>query len=241
MSILIVEDNPVNARLLTLMLQTHGYQTMVAGSGKEALAMVASTPDIELIITDYMMPEMDGLEFVLQVRAMPTFNQAPIIITSAHADLGTIKRVQDLQCDGFLVKPIDKKELIRRVEHLLRSQQVALTNTHKMMDRLGIGVMEYNDLVKTFVAQLTATIPIVVLEQGDSDEPVSQNLGRLFKDLAESAAMLGAEKFVRLYAKYRGGALPSRSQCVTLLKVIQELEAGLSAYLESQPNLAARG
>jgi CheY-like chemotaxis protein len=75
MSILIVEDNPVNARLLALMLQAQGYQTVVARNGKEGLTTVSETPDIQLIITDYMMPEMDGLEFIVKVRALPAFNQ----------------------------------------------------------------------------------------------------------------------------------------------------------------------
>ncbi len=75
MSILIVEDNPVNARLLALMLQAQGYQTVVARNGKEGLTTVSETPDIQLIITDYMMPEMDGLEFIVKVRTLPAFNQ----------------------------------------------------------------------------------------------------------------------------------------------------------------------
>ena len=71
-SILIVEDNPVNARLLALMLHAQGYQTVMARNGREALATVAETQDIQLIITDYMMPEMDGLEFIVKVRALPS-------------------------------------------------------------------------------------------------------------------------------------------------------------------------
>ena len=71
-SILIVEDNPVNARLLALMLHAQGYQTVMTRNGREALATVAETQDIQLIITDYMMPEMDGLEFIVKVRALPS-------------------------------------------------------------------------------------------------------------------------------------------------------------------------
>jgi CheY-like chemotaxis protein len=58
MAILIVEDNPVNARLLTLMLEAGGYQTVVTGNGKEALARMSEmeTQAIQLIITDYMTP-----------------------------------------------------------------------------------------------------------------------------------------------------------------------------------------
>ena len=146
MTILIVEDNPVNARLLALMLQAEGYQTVVARNGKEALAAVSETSDIQLIITDYMMPEMNGLEFIVKVRALPAFRSVPIIVASAHTDLETVKRVQGLQCDGFLVKPIDKQELIKRVEHLIRSQPVVLLTSRKTMDRLDLGLAEYLDL-----------------------------------------------------------------------------------------------
>jgi len=240
MSILIVEDNPVNARLLVIMLNAHGYQTVVARNGKEALETVSATPDIQLIITDYMMPEMDGLEFIVRVRALPAFNQVPIMITSAHADLEIVKRVQNVQCDGFLVKPIEKKQLLKRVEQLLRSQPLVFLGKHKTMDRLDIGLVEYNELVNTFAAQLTAIVPVVVLEQGDSGQPISENLGRLLKELAESASMLGADKFARLYSQGMGGGLPARSQCSALLQALQELEASLLAYLQSQPNTAVR-
>ncbi len=78
MSILIVEDNPVNARLLALMLSAQGYQTVMARNGLDALAAVPETPDLQLISTDYMMPEMDGFEFIVKVRALPTFHHVPI-------------------------------------------------------------------------------------------------------------------------------------------------------------------
>lgn len=240
MSILIVEDNPVNARLLVLILNAEGYQTVVAGNGKEALATMSETPDLQLIITDYMMPEMDGLEFIEKVRALQAFNSVPIIVASAHADLETVKRVQSLHCDGFLVKPIDKRQLIKRVEQLLRSQPHVLLGQNKTMGRLGLGLGEYNDLLSAFAGQLAAIMPILVLEQGDSEEPISENLGRLLKELAESASTLGAEKFLRLYSKCIGRGLPARSQGAALLKSLQELEGALLTYLQSQPH-AARG
>jgi CheY-like chemotaxis protein len=233
MAILIVEDNPVNARLLALMLKAQGYQTVVARNGKEGLTVMAETPDLQLIITDYMMEEMDGLEFIAKVRALPAFRDVPILVSSAHADLETVKRVQTVQCQGFLVKPIDKQQLIKRVEDLVRSQSVVLRSKLKTMEKLDIGLEEYNDLVNTFAAQLTATIPIVVLEQGDSDEPISQSLGRLLTELAESAVILGAEKFFLLFSKNMGQGLPARSKCPALLNVLQELERELPASAQS--------
>ena len=240
MSILIVEDNPVNARLLALMLQEQGYQTVTAENGKEALKKVSEIPDIQLIITDYLMPEMDGLEFIVKVRALPTFNHAPILVASAHGDLETVKRVQDLRCGGFLLKPIDKRQLIKRVEQLLQSQSHVLLGKNKAMEKMGIGPSEYHDLIKAFEAQLAAIVPIVVLEQGDSGEPISQSLGQLLTELTESASLLGADKFALRFSKSMGPTLPVRSQCQELLTVLQELERDLSAYLQCQSNAAAR-
>jgi CheY-like chemotaxis protein len=235
MSILIIEDNPVNARLLALMLNAQGYQTVVATNGNAALAVVADMPDLQLIITDYMMPEMDGLEFIVKVRALPTWNPVPILVASAHGDLETINKVREVQCDGFLVKPINKQQLIKRVEHLIQSQPCVLLASSKMMDRLDLGLEQYHELVNAFAAQLAATIVVVVLEQGDSDEPISENLSRLLKDLAESASMLGAEKFLLLYSKCMDRGLLVRSQCSILRSALQELELALLACVSSRP------
>lgn len=240
MSILIVEDNPVNARLLALMLHAQGYQTVVARNGKEALATLSDMPDLQLIITDYMMPEMDGFEFIEKARALLSPNRIPMLVTSAHGDLETVTRVQGLQCDGFLVKPIDRQELTKRVEHLMRSQPLVLLSAQKTMERLDIGLVEYHELANTFAAKLSAILPIVVLEQGDSEEPISENLGRLLNELAESASMLGADKFLLLYSKCMGPPLPTRPQCLVLLRALQELETTLQAYMQSQANAVAK-
>ena len=234
MSILIVEDNRVNATLLALILKAEGYLTVVAMDGKEGLRLVAETPDIQLIITDFMMPEMDGVEFIAKVRAMAAFRSVPILVASAHGDLETVKRVRSIQCDGFLVKPIDKLQLIKRVEQLVRTQSVVLRDKLTTMQKLDIGPKEYQDLLTAFAEQLTATLQVIVLEQGDSNEAISENLNRLLKDFAESALMLGAEKFISLYTKSMGGERLFRSQCRALLKVLQELDLEVITYAQSQ-------
>lgn len=242
MSILIVEDNPVNAKLLTLMLQAGGYQTVVTGNGKEALARMSEmeTPAIQLIITDYMMPDIDGLELIVKVRASAAWSHIPILVASAHANLETVKRMQGVKCDGFLVKPIDKHQLLTRVEQLVRFQPQGLLGKNTAMDRLGLGLAEYNDLVSAFADQLAAILPIVVLEKGESDEPISENLGRSLKELAKSTSMLGAEKFALLYSKGRGRGLPTRSACAALQEALQELEIALQDYLQSHQNPTSR-
>lgn len=234
MSILIVEDNPVNARLLALILQAQGYQTVLAKNGKEGLTLLSDTPGIQLIITDYMMPEMDGMELIRKVKDLPKFSQLPILMASAHADMETIKRVQGLRCDGFLVKPIDRKDLLRRVELLLRVESRGLSPRQALMEKMDLRPADYTDLVDTFMAQLAATLPLVQSEAADSEELISEKLGRSLKDLAESASMLGSDKFRQIYLEEsKQAGRPARSRCATLLQVLQEMNTSLRSYLEA--------
>lgn len=231
MAILIVEDNPVNAKLMTLLLGNAGYQPRAAGNGKEALAMLSDTPDIELIITDYMMPEMDGLELIEHVRAMPRLARIPIVIASAHADLDTVKRAQRARCDGFLVKPIDKQQLLKRVAELLESRPRLLLEKRIIVEKLALSPDEYDELLKAFAGQIGGILTAASPEQGDTDEPVSEQLRRLFVGLAESAATLGAIQFAENYSACRERGALTKAHCRTLVQALQELQPALTAQL----------
>ncbi len=239
MAILIVEDNPINAKLFQLALEQHKYQTVSARNGTEGLAKLAEHVAIELIITDYMMPEMNGLELIEKIRASPALKDIPILIASAHSDMNIVSKAKSLGCNGFLVKPIDRKQLIERVTHLLKDSPLVLRDKNYMMNKLNMEPAEYDDLASIFAAQLKDIMPNVVLEQEDSEEKVSENLGRLLKELTESATLLGAEKFVRVYQKYTGSTLPTRSQCQAILKSLQELDSALMAYVKPSPKTDA--
>lgn len=239
MAILIVEDNPVNAKMLQLVLKNHGYQTVLARNGIEALSRLAAHVAIELIITDFMMPEMDGLELIGKVRALPTGKDIPIIMASAHSDIDTVSKAKRLGCNGFLVKPIDRKQLIKRVEHHIKESPLVLRGKNHMLYKLNIKPEEYDSLASMFATQLAAIMPNVVLEQGESEEKISENLGQLLKELAESAAILGADRFILLHEKYKENNLPTRSQCQSILKSLQELDMALMAHVKALPKTDA--
>lgn len=235
MAILIVEDNPVNAQLIALSLKGNSYQTVLARNGREALTALEGKEPIDLIITDFSMPEMDGLELVAKVREMPAFNNIPILIASAHTDLETVTHAKNLGCDGFLSKPIEKQMLLKRVSQLVKGEPSVLRSKQYVMHKLSISPEEYDSLARPFVTQLSSTIPIVVLEQGDPNEPVSTNLAQLLKELAESANILGADKFSRMYERISKSPSLTRSHCLTLQHTLQELEGALNAFLRSSP------
>lgn len=235
MAILIVEDNPVNAQLIALTLKANSYQTVLARNGLEALAALEGKESVDLIITDFSMPEMDGLELVTKVRAMPAFNNIPILIASAHTDFETVTHAKNLGCNGFLSKPIEKQVLLKKVSQLVKDEPPVLRSKQYVMHKLSISPEEYDSLAIPFAAQLAATIPIVVLEQGDPHEPISSNLAQMLKELAESATVLGADKFGRVYERISRNPVLTRSHCLTLQHTLQELESALNAFLKSAP------
>ena len=157
-----------------------------------------------------MMPEMDGLELVEKVRALPQFSYMPILIASAYADLETVKRAQRIRCDGFLVKPIDRQQLINRVGELLQSKPQVLLDKWITIGKLDVSPAEYDDLVKAFAGQVSTTLKAVAMEQSDSREPISENLRKLLIEFDDSASMLGANLFgIQRERRCDEGSLPT--------------------------------
>ncbi|MDO9359995.1 MAG: response regulator, partial [Polaromonas sp.] len=118
-TILVVDDEPQNRKLLEALLHPQGYLTVGAASGAEALAIVARhTPD--LILLDVMMADMDGHEVTRRLKADPHSSNIPIILVTALSDREA--RLAGLQAgaEEFLSKPVDRAELWLRVRNLLR-------------------------------------------------------------------------------------------------------------------------
>ncbi len=235
MAILIVEDNPVNAQLIALILKANRYHTVLAQNGLEALACLQGQEPIDLIITDFSMPDMNGLELLAKIKEMPACDNIPVLIASAHTDLETVTNAKSVGCAGFLSKPVDKKLLLKKVSELVKDEPCVLHSKQSIMLRLDISDEDYDSLAKTIAAQLATTIPIIVLEQGDPNEPISTNLAQLLNELAESATILGADKFSRVYQRIRMIPVLTRSHCPSLQHTLQELESALNAFLKSSP------
>jgi diguanylate cyclase (GGDEF)-like protein len=125
-TVLIVDDEPQNRRLLEALLRPEGYDTLTAGSGEAALARVAvEAPD--LILLDIMMPGMDGYEVATALKADPATSGIPIIMVSAQDDRSARLRGLDAGAEDFLTKPVDRGELWLRVRNLLRLKDLSDT------------------------------------------------------------------------------------------------------------------
>jgi putative two-component system response regulator len=121
-TVLLVDDEPSNLRLLQDLLKAEGYATLQAESGAAALKIAEKQlPDI--ILLTIMMPEMDGFEVTQKLKASPATRDIPIIIFTALGDGESRNKALELGADEFLTKPVDRNELIIRVKHLLRLKE----------------------------------------------------------------------------------------------------------------------
>lgn len=116
--ILIVDDNKLERTVLTQYLKNLGYQVESASSGAEALtACSKNSPDV--VVSDMMMPEMDGLEFCRRLRATSSGKQLPFIFLSGKNAQQDQMNGLEIGADDYLIKPVNPRELVAKIEALL--------------------------------------------------------------------------------------------------------------------------
>ena len=134
--ILVVDDTPLNVKLLADLLRVKGFTVTTAASGPEALDRIAAErPD--LVLLDVMMPEMSGYEVCTRIRANQETARLPVVmVTSLDAVHERVKGIE-VGADDFLSKPVNQPELLARVRSLLRIKELddALTGLNRDLER----------------------------------------------------------------------------------------------------------
>lgn len=139
MKILVVDDDKEIVQLLEIYIRNEGYEPVATYNGKEALTKLNTNPDIGLVILDLMMPEMDGMEVIKQVRKD---SDIPILVLSAKtADMDKIQGLIS-GADDYVTKPFNPLEVMARVKSLLRRSQGEVTNDQP--DVLNVGPLIIN-------------------------------------------------------------------------------------------------
>ncbi len=116
--ILVVEDSRTQAELLRYLLEEHGYAVTTAADGKQAFSRVREVKPA-LIISDIVMPEMDGYELCQNIKSDPGLRDIPVILLTQLSSPAVI--IKGLQCeaDNFIIKPYDGAYLLSRIAHML--------------------------------------------------------------------------------------------------------------------------
>ena len=117
-TVLIVEDNELNMKLFRDLLEAHGYQTVEARTGPEALEM-ASEHKPDLILMDIQLPEFSGLEATQKIKSDSELADIPVIAVTAFAMKGDEERIRQGGCEDYIAKPISVVSFLEKVKRYL--------------------------------------------------------------------------------------------------------------------------
>lgn len=121
-SILVVEDNADNMKLIAWLLEDAGFSLRAAGSAEEALDLV-ETRRFDLVLMDISLPGMDGMEATRRLRAKPEYRNIPIIAVTAHAVRGAAEEILASGVSALVTKPIDEDELLNTIGSFLSKEK----------------------------------------------------------------------------------------------------------------------
>ena len=120
--ILIVEDNPVNQKLIAFLLARAGYTYEVAENGAEALRRLDQS-QFKLVLMDMMMPVMNGYDATKAIRANPKLKNLPVIALTANAMKGEDEKCRAAGCSDYLAKPYSKDQILNAISILIKKSQ----------------------------------------------------------------------------------------------------------------------
>ena len=119
--ILIAEDDTTSAKILKKTIESLGHTVILAGNGKRAFETLVDNPDISLLVTDVMMPELDGTELTRIIRGNQALEKLPVIIISAVASLEEVKDLLLYDASEFMKKPVNLEHLKNSIRRCLNT------------------------------------------------------------------------------------------------------------------------
>ncbi len=122
--ILVVDDNPVNSRLMSMLLEREGYEVATAPDAAVALRTLEQFRP-RLILMDVQLPGMDGLELTRRIKADPAHGRVVIVALTAYAMKGDAEKAVEAGCDGYITKPVNTRALPRLLREYLDGRRAA--------------------------------------------------------------------------------------------------------------------
>ncbi len=121
LQVLVIDDDPELCDLVQTLLGRIGIETTAAGTAAQAAQHLKKAELPDLIILDLMLPDVDGLAFLKQMRSRAMFDNIPVLVLSAMVDPDLIKQALDEGADRYLTKPYLANNLVSTVQELVRS------------------------------------------------------------------------------------------------------------------------
>ena len=141
-SVLIIEDEPNQAELIRYNLESEGYRVAIACDGEDGLIQAMETiPDI--ILLDWMIPKVSGIEVCRQLRKIESTTEIPIILLTARSEESDKVRALDIGADDYITKPYSIKELLARVRAALRRPAAITIKNQVIVDEVVVDLNKH--------------------------------------------------------------------------------------------------
>jgi CheY-like chemotaxis protein len=240
--VLLAEDNLVNQRLALRLLEKAGHAAVVAGNGREALALLERQP-FDMVLMDVEMPDMGGFEAtaVIREREKKSGRHVPIVAMTAHALKGDRERCLAAGMDGYVAKPIQAQELRRVMDELAPPPAAAPAPPDAVLDEAAALACVGGDrqllveISRVFAAQCPRWLADIreAIAQGDASR--LRHAAHTLKGAVGNFRARGAfDEAQRLETMGRDGNLASAAgACATLEKQLDRLLPALAALSES--------
>ncbi|MCW8130130.1 MAG: response regulator [Planctomycetota bacterium] len=188
MKILSVDDDQTTRSLLKMILKGAGHQVEEAASASAAHALL-ETAKFDLIVADMHMPDATGLEMLRELRKDPRTAKTHVIFCTADATRNTVVEAANLGVSAYILKPINSKDVLEKVALVAKAVPPFLEASERVIDRLGIGVKGYREMLRMLVESYRQHIE--QLSSCLQDDKMAQ-FDRTARSLSGAAANLGA-------------------------------------------------
>lgn len=226
MNILIVEDNPISAKIVDLNLVKHGYRTLLAKDGEEAWGILNENSDIQLLIADINLPRLTGLELIQRMQGHSWLGDIPVIVVSSVNQAEVVTQAADLGVKKYVVKPIKTAQLLGDIRSILGHNYAILASQREIQMRMEIDRECYQEMIQSFSALVRETLDMLLRIPNMEERRLAvEDLAQL----SESAELLGAERLHRYVEKLTRKDKINTYHYYFLLHEIRALEALLPA------------
>jgi len=187
-SVLLVEDNELNQKLLTQMLINYGFEVVTASNGLECLSIL-QRKNVDIILMDMLMPIMDGYEATQIIRQNPSWSHLPIIAVTANSLNDDREKCLACGCSSYLAKPFKSETLVKEIRTYLKNQLIKRKTTDPFSQRLIAELLpEFLEMLDEMLQDLDKA-----LERKDID-----SIKHISHSLKGTAGMYGFSKISEL-------------------------------------------
>jgi two-component system cell cycle response regulator len=144
MKVLIAEDDPASRLLLETVVRAAGHEVVAAEDGDQGWRLFREVPDVDVVISDWMMPNMDGLDFCRRVRSIDRQGYTYFVLVTALDDTDHVVRGIENGADEYLTKPLDRAQLRARLQSAAR-----LNAVHRMMNERNSRLQRLNEQLQS--------------------------------------------------------------------------------------------